>query len=179
MKNDSFIRLDLSNSVFQDVLFSLQKAERLVALDTLKKLLQITWSQLYVDKEFRWEKVTSIKSPKGISALYSLKITKSCRATAFRDGDTLRFLTIYFDHDATYGKSDPIRLLAASTQEKPQVRSGALWNASSVGEISLAVGEDVDTASVVNDNARGARTETVLRTRPVGAAGQAGRPGKP
>ena len=104
MGNDSPIRLDLNNPVFQDVLFSLQKAERLAVLDTLKKLRQITWSQLYVDKGLRWEKITSIKPPKGIPALYSLRITKSCRATGFRDGDTLRFLTIYSDHDVAYGK---------------------------------------------------------------------------
>jgi hypothetical protein len=84
------------------LLFSLQKAERLAALDTLKKLRQITWAQLHADKGIHWEKITSIKPPTGISALYSLRISKSCRATAFRDGDTLRFLTLYSDHDATY-----------------------------------------------------------------------------
>ena len=104
MGNDCLIRLDLNNPVFQDVLFALQKAERLAVLDTLKKLRQITWSQLYVDNGLRWEKITSIKPPKDIPALYSMRITKSCRATAFRDGDILRFLTIYSDHDATYGK---------------------------------------------------------------------------
>ena len=104
MGNNHPIRLDLNNPVFQDALFSLQKQERLAVLDTLKKLRQITWSQLYVDKGLRWEKIASIKPPKGIPALYSMRITKSCRATAYRDGDMLRFLTIYSDHDATYGK---------------------------------------------------------------------------
>ena len=104
MGNDDPIRLDLNNPVFQDALFSLQKAERLAVLDTLKKLRRITWAHLYVDKALRWEKITSIKPPKGISALYSMRVTKSCRATAFRDGDMLRFLTICSDHDAAYGK---------------------------------------------------------------------------
>jgi hypothetical protein len=104
MVNDSGIRLDLNNPVFQDALFSLQKAERLAALDTLKKLGQITWAQLYVDKGIHWEKITSIKPPPGISALYSLRISRGCRATAFRDGDMLRFLTLYSDHGAAYGK---------------------------------------------------------------------------
>jgi hypothetical protein len=35
--NDHVIRLDLNNPVFQEALFSLQKVERLAALDTLKK----------------------------------------------------------------------------------------------------------------------------------------------
>jgi len=104
MEHNHAIRLDLNNPVFQDTLFSLQKTERLAVLDTLKKLRQISWLQLYADRGLRWEKIHSVKPPKGIPALYSLRITKSCRATAFRDGDILRFLTIYSDHDAAYGK---------------------------------------------------------------------------
>ena len=104
MGNDSLVRLDLNNPVFQDVLFSLQKEERLAALDTLNKLRQATWAQLYADKGFRWEKITSLKPPKGIPALYSMRITKNCRAAAFRDGDILRFLAICVDHDGAYGK---------------------------------------------------------------------------
>jgi hypothetical protein len=104
MASDGGIRLDLNNPIFQEALFSLQKAERLAMLDTLKKLRQITWAQLYVDKGLHWEKITSIKPLTGISVLYSLRISKNCRATAFRDGEMLRFLTIYSDHDAAYGK---------------------------------------------------------------------------
>jgi len=104
MAHDHTLRLDLNNPVFQDALFSLQKTERLAVLDTLKKLRQITWNQLYADKGLRWEKIHSIKPPKGSPALYSMRITKRCRATAYRDGDILRFLTICSDHDAAYGK---------------------------------------------------------------------------
>ena len=104
MAHDPALRLDLNNPVFQNALFSLQKTEQLAVLDTLRKLRQSTWLQLYADRGLRWEKIHSVKPPKGISALYSLRITKSCRATAFRDGDILRFLTIYSDHDAAYGK---------------------------------------------------------------------------
>jgi len=104
MANDPAIRLDLNRPGFQDDLFALQKPERLAALDALQKLRRITWLQLYADKGLRWEKITSVKPPKGIPALYSIRITRSCRATAFRDGNTLRFLTIRADHDAAYGK---------------------------------------------------------------------------
>lgn len=101
--SDQLIRLDLNNPVFQDALFALQKAERLAVLDTLKKLRQLTWPQLYADRGLRWEKISSVKPPQNVPALYSMRITKSCRATAFRDGDFLRFLTIHPDHDSTYG----------------------------------------------------------------------------
>jgi len=104
MIDDHAICLDLNSPVFQEALFSLQKAERLAVLDTLRKLRRITWRQLYADRGLRWEKISSVKPPKGISTLYSMRVTKTCRATAFRDGEMLRFLTIYSDHDAAYGK---------------------------------------------------------------------------
>lgn len=98
------VRLDLNNPVFQENLLSLQKAERLAALDTLNKIRQLTWNQLYRDNGLKWEKVISVTPPTGIDAIYSLRITQSRRATAFRDGDFIRLLTIAPDHNSTYGK---------------------------------------------------------------------------
>jgi hypothetical protein len=59
---------------------------------------------VYRDPGLKWEKISSVKPPAGIDALYSLRITQSCRATAYREGDFLRLLTLSPDHDATYGK---------------------------------------------------------------------------
>jgi hypothetical protein len=101
---DAEIRLDLNNPVFQEQLLSLQKNERNAALDTLNKIRKLTWNQLYRDQGIKWEKITSIKPPAGIDAVYSLRISQSRRATAHRDGDFIRLLTIAPDHDATYGK---------------------------------------------------------------------------
>ena len=98
------VRLDLNNPVFQDNLFALQKPDRHSALETLNKVRQMSWTQVYRDQGLKWEKITSIKPPPGIPALYSLRITQSRRATAYRDGDFMRFLTIAPDHDATYGQ---------------------------------------------------------------------------
>lgn len=98
------VRLDLNNPVFQDNLLSLQKPERHAALETLGKIRQLTWNQLYRDAGLKWEKITSIRPPAGIDAIYSLRITQSRRATAYRDGDFIRLLTIAPDHDATYGR---------------------------------------------------------------------------
>ncbi len=102
--SDAKVRLDLNNPVFQDNLFSLQKPERHAALDTLNKLRQLTWNQLYRDPGLKWEKITSVKPPAGLDAIYTLRITQARRATAYRDGDFLRLLTIAHDHDAAYGK---------------------------------------------------------------------------
>lgn len=101
---DATIRLDLNNPVFQKQLLTLQKSERHAALDTLNKIRKLTWNQLYRDRGLKWEKITSVKPPEGIDAVYSLRISRSRRATAHRDGDFLRLLTIAPDHDATYGK---------------------------------------------------------------------------
>src|SRR5665647_110197 len=98
------IRLDLNNLVFQENLLSLQKPERHVALDTLNKIRQLTWNQLYRDNGLKWEKIVSVKPPAGIDAIYSLRITQARRATAYRDGVFIRLLTVALDHDSTYGK---------------------------------------------------------------------------
>ena len=104
-KPEPTIRLDLNNPVFQGQLLTLQKPERHAALETLNKIRQLTWNQLYRDSGLKWEKITSVRPSVGIDAVYSLRISRSRRATAFRDGDFIRLLTIAPDHDATYGKS--------------------------------------------------------------------------
>ena len=101
---DARVRLDLNNPVFQEHLLTLQKAERHAALDTLNKLRQMTWNQIYRDNGLKWEKIVSVKPPAGIDVFYSLRITQARRATAYRDGEFIRLLTIAPDHDSTYGK---------------------------------------------------------------------------
>jgi len=98
------IRLDLNNPLFQEQLLTLQKTERPAALESLNKIRQLTWNQLDRDPGIKWEKITSVKPPAGIDALYSLRISRSRRATAHREGDYMRLLTIAPHHDATYGK---------------------------------------------------------------------------
>lgn len=97
------VLLDLNNPTFQDNLFGLQKPERLAALDTLKKIRQLTWAQVYRDNGLKWEKIVSVRPPAGIDAIYSLRITQGRRATALRDGLYMRMLSVAPDHDSTYG----------------------------------------------------------------------------
>lgn len=98
------VKLDINNEVFQQNLFDLDKTERNRVINTLEKLSKLDWDQLYRDQGLKWEKIISIKPPQGIDAIYSLRITQARRATAIRQGEYLRFLTIEPDHDATYGK---------------------------------------------------------------------------
>lgn len=101
---DKLVRLDLNNPIFQENLFMLQKPKRYAALDSLNKIRQMTWNQVYRDSGIKWEKIISVNPPTGIDAIYSLRITQARRATAYRDGDFIRLLTIAPDHDNTYGK---------------------------------------------------------------------------
>ena len=103
-QNEKRVRLDLNNEVFQENLLAFDKAECARVLGTLRKLRQMTWLQVYRDAGLKWEKIDSVKPPKGIDAIYSLRITQARRATAYRDADYMRFLTIQIDHDSTYGK---------------------------------------------------------------------------
>jgi hypothetical protein len=98
------VKLDINNEAFQDNWMSLDKPERNQILDTLRKLKDLDWNQVYRDSGLKWEKITSVKPPKGIDAIYSVRLSKSRRATAYRNGDFMCFLTISPDHDATYGK---------------------------------------------------------------------------
>jgi hypothetical protein len=101
---ESRVRLDLNNPIFQQHLLALQKPDRHAALDTLGRVRQMTWNQVYRDQGLKWEKIVSFKPPAGIDAIYSIRITQSRRATAYRDGDFIRLLTIAPDHDSAYGK---------------------------------------------------------------------------
>ncbi len=101
---DVRVRLDLNTPVFQEYLLTLQKSERHVVLDTLNKLRQLTWNQVCRDNGWKWEKIVSVKPPNGIDGLYSLRITQARRATACRNGEFIRLLTIAPDHDSTCGK---------------------------------------------------------------------------
>ena len=103
-ESNARVILDLNNQTFQEKLFSLQKAERHAALDTLSKIRQLRWQQVHRDKGLMWEKIFSVRAPQAIDAIYSLRITQSRRATAFRDGPYMRMLTVAADHDSTYGK---------------------------------------------------------------------------
>jgi len=102
--NQSPVRLDPNNPVLQEQLVNLQKAERNSAIDTLKKIRQLTWSQMYRDNGLKWEKISSVKPPHGIESIYSLRITQSRRCTAYREREFMRLLTVAPDHDSTYGK---------------------------------------------------------------------------
>ena len=95
------IRLDLNNPVFQAQLLELNKQEAWAVLKTLRLLQKMSWEQIQVSKGLHWELIQSKQGASG-ERLYSLRISRTCRAVAFREGDWLRLLSLHPDHDSAY-----------------------------------------------------------------------------
>jgi len=100
------IQLDLNNPEFQANLLALEKSEAgplatVSVLKTLRLLQAMNWDQLQSSKGLRWELIQSRQGPAG-QRLYSLRISRSCRAVAWRDGPWLRLLSLHPDHDSAY-----------------------------------------------------------------------------
>ena len=95
------VRLDLNNPVFQRQLFKLSKSEQRNILNTLRKLANMTWQQVYIDHGLKWEAILSKKGPGG-KKLYSFRIGSGFRVVAYRDGLWLRILSLHPDHDFAY-----------------------------------------------------------------------------
>ncbi len=95
------VRLDLNNPVFQRQLFKLSKSEQRNTLNTLRKLANMTWQQVYIDHGLKWEAILSKKGPGG-KKLYSFRIGSGFRAVAYREGLWLRILSLHPDHDFAY-----------------------------------------------------------------------------
>jgi hypothetical protein len=97
----SNILLDMNYPEFQKQLFALEKLEQRALLNTLKKIKQLKWQDLYFDKGIRWEQILSKTTYKG-NNIYSFRFSQKYRGTACRDGDFLVLLNIFPDHDGTY-----------------------------------------------------------------------------
>lgn len=95
------IQLDLNNPEFQENLFTLNKIEAWSVLKTLKLLQVMTWEQIQASKGLHWELILSRQGLDG-QRLYSMRISQSCRAVAWRDGLWLRLLSLHPDHDSAY-----------------------------------------------------------------------------
>jgi hypothetical protein len=99
--NPLAIQLDLNNPVFQKQLFNLAKKDQLIVLGSLKKIIKMSWEQVYADRGLNWEVISSRPGPKG-NRLYSFRIGEGFRGLAFREGNWLRVLSLHPDHDSAY-----------------------------------------------------------------------------
>ena len=101
MSGRDTVLLDLNNLEFQKHLFELPKDDQRRVLVTLRKLTQMTWAQVYQDRGLNWEGILSRSGPRG-QRIYSLRMSKSLRAVAFREGEIIKFLSLHPDHDSAY-----------------------------------------------------------------------------
>lgn len=95
------IKIDMNNPEFQQDFFGLQKQEQIALINTLKKIRKLDWSQLYADNGLNWEAILSKQSTTG-ERIYSFRFSQKYRATALRQDDFLRLLTLHVDHDSAY-----------------------------------------------------------------------------
>jgi hypothetical protein len=95
------IKIDLNNMEFQKDLFALQKSEQLSLIQTLRKISNLTWDELYKDQGLKWEIIIS-KTGKNKERIYSFRFSQKYRALALREESYLRLLTLNTDHDSAY-----------------------------------------------------------------------------
>lgn len=89
------LELDLNHPTFQRQLVALEKLEVLDVIRTLRKLMQLEWSQLYADQGLKWEYIPS-------RDFFTLRASQRMRIAARREGNILRLLSIHPDHDSAY-----------------------------------------------------------------------------
>ena len=99
-KSDNVL-LDLNNPVFQEDLFNLAKEDAIRVLETMKRIKEFTWADIYKDKGLRWEMIHSKVGPDR-QRLYSIRISQKFLALVYREAQFLRFLSLHPDHDSAY-----------------------------------------------------------------------------
>ena len=97
------MKLDLNFPDFQKDLFKLEKKELHILIKTLRTLSRMDFDQIRRSSGLNLEKIGTLKTRKGKS-LYSIRVSRSFRATLTIEGNYLRFISLHADHDSAYKK---------------------------------------------------------------------------
>lgn len=97
------LKLDLNFPGFQEDLFKLEKKELHALIRTLRRCAQMDFQQFTQSSGLNVEKIRSMKTEQGHS-IYSLRVSRSFRATFTVQEDFLRFIGLHTDHDSAYGR---------------------------------------------------------------------------
>ncbi len=93
--------MDLNLRDFQQQLVRLDNENTLAFRNTLRKLLQLEWNQVYRDSGLNWELIQG--QPKNVEdRLYTIRVTQKFRAVVSRDGAWMVFHRLNADHDGAY-----------------------------------------------------------------------------
>jgi hypothetical protein len=87
-------KVDFSDIQVLEQLIRLEKAQQLAVLKTMRKLMQLTWQQVYRDSGLNWEAVGN--------GDYTIRINLKIRALVHRVGDYVQFVSLHPDHDSAY-----------------------------------------------------------------------------
>ena len=97
------MKLDLNFPGFQEDLFGLEKKELNALIRTLRRCAKMDFQQVTQSSGLNVEKIKSMQTEQGHS-VYSLRVSRSFRATFTVQEDFLRFVGLHPDHDSAYGK---------------------------------------------------------------------------
>lgn len=95
------MKLDLNFPGFQEDLFRLEKKELHALIRTLRRCAKMDFQQFMQSSGLNVEKIKSMQTEQGHS-IYSLRISRSFRATFTVQEDFLRFIGLHPDHDSAY-----------------------------------------------------------------------------
>jgi len=97
------LKLDLNFPDFQKDLFKLEKKEFYALIKTLQTLSRMDFNQIRQSSGLNLERIKTMRTRKE-NTIYSLRITRSFRATLTIEGNYLRFISLHTDHDSAYKK---------------------------------------------------------------------------
>ena len=97
------MKLDLNFPDFQKDLFKLEKKELYALIKTLQTLSRMDFNQIRQSSGLNLERIKTMRTRKE-NTIYSIRITRSFRATLTIEGNYLRFISLHTDHDSAYKK---------------------------------------------------------------------------
>ncbi len=99
------IAINLSSPALVSQIAELSRENLVSFQKTLRKILQLSWNQLYQDQGLKWEEITSI--PDIVLANkkyrpYSIRLNQKFRAVVMRKENEMIFISLHTDHDSAY-----------------------------------------------------------------------------
>jgi GH35 family endo-1,4-beta-xylanase len=96
--NDTLVRLDLNDEKFQAQFVELDPAEGRVLFKAMRKIMKLTWSQVYADQGLKWERIANSNDR------YNIRLNQQARTVVTRQGNFMRFESLHYDHDSAYDR---------------------------------------------------------------------------
>ena len=99
------ISVNLSSPALVSQIADLSKENLISFQKTLRKILQVSWNQLYQDHGLKWEEITTIPDivlGNRKYRPYSIRLNQKFRAVVMRKENEMVFISLHTDHDSAY-----------------------------------------------------------------------------